>query len=47
MRSMTPLIWAGMEYQYTGMVKTMASASRMAGAMVLKSSSKEQAFPVL
>ena len=44
---MTPLIWAGMEYQYTGMVNTRASASRTAGAMRLKSSSKEQAFSVL
>ena len=46
-RSMTHLIWDGMEYQYTGAVNTTPSASRIAGAISLKSSSKEHALPVL
>ena len=44
---MTPLDLGGDGVPYTGMVKTRASAARMVGAMVLKSSSKLQAFPVL
>ena len=43
-RSMTPLICAGMEYQYTGMENTTASASRMAGAMSLKADEMENGW---
>ena len=42
-----PLDLGGMEYQYTGMVNLQGVCFQAAGAMRLKSSSKEQAFPVL